>query len=131
MVSVNTRSNRSGSRFTSANCSGFSIMCTHMFPIALSVVSPPATSSRLENALMSSLDMRAPSTSAMQSFEIRSSPGIHAALVHQPVDVGVELLVALDAVDPLLGGARQPRHHRRVPLVEEVVVLLRERQACR
>ncbi|CAM5605730.1 hypothetical protein SFUMM280S_06210 [Streptomyces fumanus] len=45
-----------------------------MLAIALSVVSPPAASSRLQNALMSSSLIRTPSTSAAQSVDSRSSP---------------------------------------------------------
>jgi hypothetical protein len=46
-----------------------------MEAIALSVVSPPAASSRLQNALMSSSLIRTPSTSAAHRTESRSSPG--------------------------------------------------------
>ena len=51
-----------------------------MLAMALSVVSPPAASSRLQNALMSSSLIRAPSISAVHSVESRSSPGFAAAL---------------------------------------------------
>jgi hypothetical protein len=42
---------------------------------ALSVVSPPAVSRRLQNALISSSVIDSPSISAAHSVESRSSPG--------------------------------------------------------
>ncbi len=60
---------------TAASCSGWVSRLAKIEAMALSVVSPPAASSRLQNALMSSSLIRTPSTSAAQSAESRSSPG--------------------------------------------------------
>ena len=47
-----------------------------MLAMALSVVSPPATSSRLTNALISRSLICSPSISAVHSVDSRSSPGL-------------------------------------------------------